>query len=202
MTVLNEKNVAHDIEYIDLRNKPDWFLDISPTGRVPVVQTPEGDTLFESAVINEYFDEVHEPHFLPDTPIERAKERMWMDFISGLYGDAFRLYNAADDDAATTAFEGAKQKLAKLEEVVSGPLFRGEAFSLVDATAAPPFMRLDWVAQITPEYDAFVDAPKSRAWKDALLARQSVQDAVLPNLHEIFLESIQRKEGVLARFVT
>jgi len=201
VTVLNEKNVAHEIEYIDLRNKPEWFLAISPTGRVPVVQTPDGDTLFESAVINEYFDEVHEPRFLPDTPIERAKERMWMDFITGLYGDAFRLYNAADEGAADTAFEGAKQKLAKLEEEIDGPLFNGEEFSLVDATAAPPFMRLNWVAQITPKYDAFADAPKSRTWKDALLARQSVKDGVLPNLHEIFLESVQKKDGYLAGFL-
>ena len=201
MTVLNEKNVAHEIEYIDLRNKPDWFLAISPTGRVPVVQTPDGETLFESAVINEYFDEVHEPHFLPETPMARAKERMWMDFITGIYGDAFRLYNAADEAVADTNLESAKQKLAKLEEVIDGPLFNGEAFSLVDATAAPPFMRLNWVSQITPKYDAFVDAPKSRAWKDALLARQSVKDGVLPNLHEIFLESIQKKKAFLAVFL-
>lgn len=201
MTVLNEKNVAHDIEYIDLRNKPDWFLAISPTGRVPVVQTSEGDTLFESAVISEYFDEIHEPHFMPDTPLARAQDRMWMDFVSGLYGDAFRLYNAADQAAAESNLESAKQKLAKLEEIIDGPLFNGEEFSLVDATAAPPFMRLNWVSEISAEYDVFVDAPKSRAWKDALLARQAVQDSVLPDLRDIFMDSVQQKGGFLAGLI-
>lgn len=198
MTVLNEKNVAHDIEYIDLSNKPDWFLAISPTGRVPVVQTPTGDVLFESTVISEYFDEVHAPHFMPDTPLGRAQDRMWMDFVSGLYGDSFRLYTAADQETAVNNLESAKQKLAKLEEVIDGPLFNGEDFSLVDATAAPPFMRLNWVSEISAEYDAFVDAPKSRAWRDALLAREGVQRSILPDLRDIFMGSIQKREGFLA----
>ncbi len=52
---LKEKNVDFDIEYIDLANKPEWFLKISPLGRVPVLQVGE-EVLFESAVINEYLD--------------------------------------------------------------------------------------------------------------------------------------------------
>ncbi|MDD1829086.1 glutathione S-transferase N-terminal domain-containing protein, partial [Photobacterium sp. ZSDE20] len=31
------KNVPFEIEYIELSNKPQWFLDISPNGQVPVL---------------------------------------------------------------------------------------------------------------------------------------------------------------------
>lgn len=35
---LNEKGVAFERIDINLANKPDWFLEISPLGRTPVLQ--------------------------------------------------------------------------------------------------------------------------------------------------------------------
>jgi len=35
--MLREKNVPFERTYIDLKNKPDWFLAISPRGKVPVL---------------------------------------------------------------------------------------------------------------------------------------------------------------------
>ena len=32
---LKEKHVEFDVVYVDLQDKPDWFLDISPLGKVP-----------------------------------------------------------------------------------------------------------------------------------------------------------------------
>ena len=53
---LTEKGVAFERIDVDLANKPDWFLAISPLGRTPVLQV--GDTaIFESAVILEYLEE-------------------------------------------------------------------------------------------------------------------------------------------------
>ena len=47
-----EKGVAFERIDIDLADKPDWFLAISPLGRTPVLQA--GNTaIFESAVILE-----------------------------------------------------------------------------------------------------------------------------------------------------
>src|SRR3954453_15256619 len=57
---LNEKGVPFERIDIDLANKPDWFLKISPLGKVPVllVATADGETaLYESNVICEYIEE-------------------------------------------------------------------------------------------------------------------------------------------------
>ena len=55
---LTEKGVAFERIDIDLANKPDWFLKISPLGKTPVLLV--GDTaIFESAVILEYLEETH-----------------------------------------------------------------------------------------------------------------------------------------------
>ena len=198
MAVLNEKDVPYDIRYIDLRNKPEWFLEISPTGKVPVIQLPSGDTLFESAVINEYLDEVHEPRFMAESPLDRAKERMWGDFVSGLYGDTYRLYNAENEEDAQTAVAKLRERLETLETAIVGPLFSGEKFSLVDATAAPPFTRMDWIQRIEPSIDPFVGLPKATVWRDALLARESVQNSVLPEIFEIFTAGLKRNDTWLA----
>jgi glutathione S-transferase len=50
---LTEKGVGYERIDIDLANKPDWFLALSPLGKTPVLQV--GDkVIFESAVILEY----------------------------------------------------------------------------------------------------------------------------------------------------
>ena len=53
---LTEKGVPFERIDIDLANKPDWFLKISPLGKTPVLVV--GDhAIFESAVILEYLEE-------------------------------------------------------------------------------------------------------------------------------------------------
>lgn len=32
------KGLDYEIEYIDINNKPDWFLKISPFGKVPILK--------------------------------------------------------------------------------------------------------------------------------------------------------------------
>ena len=32
---LLEKGLAHETQFIDLRNKPDWYKEIVPTGQTP-----------------------------------------------------------------------------------------------------------------------------------------------------------------------
>jgi len=68
---LSEKGVAFERIDIDLANKPDWFLAISPLGKTPVLQV--GDfAIFESAVILEYLEETQLSPLHPADPLRRA----------------------------------------------------------------------------------------------------------------------------------
>jgi len=95
---LNEKKIDFDVEYIDLSDKPEWFLKISPRGKVPVLVV--NDTpLFESQAICEYLDEAN-----PDTPllskdlVLRARERAWCTYSSDeLFIPAYRLNYSPDE---------------------------------------------------------------------------------------------------------
>src|SRR5688572_11309954 len=73
--LLKEKNIDFDIKYLEadeLKNKPEWFLKISPLGKVPVIKIDDR-VLFESAIINEYLDETNPPYFQPSDPFIKAQ---------------------------------------------------------------------------------------------------------------------------------
>ena len=57
--LLEQKKIPYDIEYISLRDKPDWFLRMSPNAQVPILITESGAALFESDAIVEYLEEAY-----------------------------------------------------------------------------------------------------------------------------------------------
>src|SRR4030088_132591 len=83
---------------IDLANKPDWFLAISPLGKTPVLQV--GDVpIFESAVILEYLEKTQPKPLHPADPLTRAEHRAWIEFGSTVLNDIAGFYEAAGDAA-------------------------------------------------------------------------------------------------------
>jgi glutathione S-transferase len=192
---LAEKGVAFERVDIDLANKPDWFLKISPLGKVPVltVATDKGEVaLFESNVICEYIEETQAGARLhPQDPLGRAEHRAWMEFGSATLSDLWGLETAKD--AAT--FEAKRQavaaKFSRVEAALgAGPFFAGEKFSLVDAVFAPIFRYFDVFDEFT-DLAVFKDMPKVRKWRAELAKRPSVKAAVgadYPQLLRAFLK--------------
>ena len=95
---LIEKGVTFERTDIDLSNKPDWFLAISPLGKTPVLVV-DGAPIFESAVILEYLEDT-QPHALhPHDALDRARHRAWIEFGSAVLNDIAGFYSAPDDKA-------------------------------------------------------------------------------------------------------
>src|SRR5579863_2181824 len=130
---LTEKGVAFERIDVDLANKPDWFLKISPLGRTPVLVV--GDTaIFESAVILEYLEETQPRPLHPSDPLRRAEHRAWIEFGSAVLNDIAGFYAAPNDVAFQGKSAQLEQRFARLEtRVKASPWFDGESFSLVDA---------------------------------------------------------------------
>ncbi len=188
---LNEKRVDYDIEYIDLANKPDWFLKISPRGLVPVLDLGETQ-LFESAPIAEFIDETTDGSLMPADAIERAQHRAWINVGGDINGPAYRMM-IGDEDATRNAAQKAHQELERFENVLgNGPFFAGDSFSLVDATIAPPLQRMTWAERIE-DMGIFDGLPKVSAWRDALLARESVQKSTVDDIEDIFRAYLKGK---------
>ena len=75
--MLEARKIPYQVDYISLADKPQWFLEISPTGQVPVLITEQGEPIFESDAIAEYIDEIAPPLEADLTPIARARNRAW-----------------------------------------------------------------------------------------------------------------------------
>src|SRR3989344_2258309 len=69
--VLAEKGIAFERRDIDLANKPDWFLAVSPLGKTPVLLV-DGEAIFESAVICEYLEDTALPRLHPANALQQA----------------------------------------------------------------------------------------------------------------------------------
>ena len=196
--IMLEKGIDFDITYIDLKQPPDWFLAISPFGKVPVLRC--GDTvLFESAVINEYIDETHPPELHPADPLLRAQNRAWIEFGSGLNMDIHGVMVATHADKFSSKCDTVKKELARVEaQLGSGHYLNGEQFSLADAAYAPTLMRLQLINQ---HYglDLMAGLPKLKAWAETLAARDSVQHSVVADFAELFHASISNAKSQLAR---
>jgi len=93
--VLLEKGVPFQRVNIDLSVKPDWFLALSPTGKVPVLKVrqagAEDAVLFESVVICEYLNETQGgASMYPDDALARARHRAWIEFANQGSGEGLR----------------------------------------------------------------------------------------------------------------
>ena len=183
---LLEKRLPHAVEFIDLAAKPDWFLRLSPMGRVPVLLV--GDRpVFESMVINELIDELQPaPPLLPSDPLARAEARAWIVFANDVvmpasFAAMVALAGRAAGDALDPLLDAVQAALAKLDAQVgrsAGPHFAGTPFSLVDAAYAP-FLRRWRVAEAwgMPERSRLARFPALLPWAEAVLARPSVREA-------------------------
>lgn len=179
---LREKDVPFRRRDIDLADKPDWFLRLSPLGKTPVLQA--GDrAVFESAVIVEYLEDTVLPALHPADTFERADHRAHIELasqvlnqIAGLYGAPDRLAFTKRRDAIDGHFDWLEQRLAARSE--SALWFDGRGFSLVDAAFGPVFRYFDVIDEIV-DLALFRDRPRLVAWRGALAARESVRDAVV-----------------------
>ncbi len=97
---LTEKRVPFERIDVDLANKPQWFIAISPLGKTPVLKVDE-TAIFESAVILEYLEETQPCPLHPSDPLRRAEHRAWIEFGSAVLNDIAGFYGAVDEAVFT-----------------------------------------------------------------------------------------------------
>lgn len=194
---LNYKNVPYEIEYIDLENRPDWFLKISPTGKVPVLLTEEG-ILFESAVINEYIDEVTEGQLLSSHPFFKAKQRAYIEYAGISLSNYFQAVIAKEN----STYEHFKLALATnlnfLLAEFKGPFFTGDDFSLVDTSFIPLIQRIKVSGKLLEELDLSTEIlDKFNTWANNTLELDEVRKSVLPTFNHDYDLYLKKSESYI-----
>lgn len=199
---LTEKEVPFERISIELSDKPDWFLALSPLGKVPLLKVAldiRDAVIFESAVILEYLEETQARPLRPADPLQRARHRSWIEFGSQILNGIARFYNASTDEALDDEARALADMFGRLEaELDEGPWFAGRDFSLVDAVYGPVFRYFDVFDQIA-EFDVLTDKPNIAAWRAALAERPSVRDAVAPDYPERLLTFLRVRKSAVSR---
>ena len=180
---LTEKGVPFERIDIDLSRKPDWFVEISPLGKTPVLRVGDA-SIFESSVILEYLEDTAPNPLHPADPLRRAWHRAWIEFASAVLNDIAGFYSAPDAEGFAAKTAALKAKFGRLEERLGpGPWFDGARFSLVDAAFGPVFRYFD-VFDTIGHFGILAGKPRVAAWRRALAARPSVRGAVAADYPE------------------
>ncbi|MDQ2694410.1 MAG: glutathione S-transferase family protein [Pseudomonadota bacterium] len=180
---LLEKGVDFRLVEIDLDSPPEWFDRISPYGKVPVLQRGD-DLVWESAIINEYLEEVHpQPPLLPKEPGRRAYARFWIDFAnvrfvpwfykSLLEQDPARQRKRLDEFRDHVLF----MENAGMGHPNAGRYWLGDALTLVDLAFYPFFERLP----VLEHYRGLglpAECRRLAAWWEAMRERDSVRKII------------------------
>ena len=200
--VLREKSVDFEFVHIESGNRPDWLADLSPHGKVPVLQIDDGPALFESNAISEYLDDTIAPRLHPEDPVVRAVNRAWTDYLPTFSGVLGAVSAATTQEAVTSARAALAPVFARLEDALakqgSGPFFNGKSYALVDAAYAPFLQRYLIVEDLAGD-DLSRDYHRLRAWAEALVARASTHTFPPEEFRTLYLDILRSQGGFIAQ---
>ena len=193
---LKKKGIDFKITYIDLANKPDWFLKISPLGKVPVVRLGN-EVLFESAIINEFLDEITSDQIMPTDPLQKAKDRGWIEFSSQAIMSQYLMTAAKNQIDYEKHSSTLSNQLEKLEHTISDQqFFNGKSFSLIDSALAPLFTRFNVYKKRFNQN--FLSAyPKLTVLADKLTNLDYVKQSVVSDFESIYVDYLGSNDSYL-----
>jgi len=195
---LEEKKIPYQYIEINPYRKEPSFLALNPRGLVPTLGCPtakgESKPLYESNVICEYLEEAypaHQPSLLPKDKYEKARMKIWIDFVTSRIIPAFHRFLQHTKNSSYNLEEARKELLDHFktwtkEMDLEGPFWAGKEISMADIALAPWIMRL-WALDHFKEGGLGIpEKGKSgedeevwarwREWTDAIQARKSIQE--------------------------
>jgi glutathione S-transferase len=178
--VLHEKGAEFEAHEVNFRNKSEEFLKASPTGKVPVV-VADGDSLYESNIVNQYLDEIFEkPMLMPEDPKARAYARIWMAradeaFYPQVFVSSMGHERGFPQERITEAKEKLKVTLLRLEDSLEGSEYLADGFSLADIAHAGNFVRLRELEENGTV--SLLGYPNVASWMERIEARESFKAA-------------------------
>lgn len=197
--VLLEKGIEFTSTDIDFQNKPAEFLKVSRYGKVPAI-VHNGFEIYESAIINEYLEEVFpEPALLPKDAGQKAIARIWIDYANNRFVPAFvKLLRGKTVEEQEQGHREFIEALLFIEQEGFGKLsgdgtyFLGDQLSLVDISFYPWFERLA-VLENFRRFELPTETPRIQKWWASLRDRESIK--AVANPQEFYIERFAKILG-------
>jgi RNA polymerase-associated protein len=160
---------------VDLMDKSDDFVSISPSNKVPVLV--ERDlVLTEANIINEYIDErFPHPQLMPPDPVMRGRARLFLHrFEQELYHNVNIIMQGGKSPDKARA--NIRENLTQLSQILIKQKFLlGSEFSMLDVAIAPLLWRLDHLG-----IQLGKDAVPMMKYAERLFSRQGFIESLTP----------------------
>lgn len=134
LLTLEFKGIPYDAKFIDVSNKPQWFLDANPEGKVPVIKN-EGKFLADSDVITQLLEEKFpEPSLKTPEGDSSVGGKVFPTFVAFLKS---KDSNDGTEKALLTELKALDEHLKS-----NKPFIAGEKVTAVDLALAPKLYHL------------------------------------------------------------
>lgn len=91
--ILNAKGIPHHVIYINLVDKPDWYFNMNPLGKVPALEVAPNTFIYESLIVCEFLDEKYpDVPILPKDPLARAHDKILVERFNAVISPMYKLY--------------------------------------------------------------------------------------------------------------
>lgn len=165
--LLAHKKIPYETVNINLKEKPEWFLERNPLGMVPVLEQ-DGKVIYESAICNEYLEDINKQNSVtPTDPYRRARDKMLLEINSKFTTAYYKALMSLKGEDAKSTIEAVHASLVPLEKAIveRGNFYGGEKPSMLDFLLYPHYERIEAIrtgfhADLMP-MDKF---PKLNAW--------------------------------------
>ncbi|MCA9792382.1 MAG: glutathione S-transferase family protein [Candidatus Eremiobacteraeota bacterium] len=189
---LGLKGLQADYVAIDLANKPDWYHDVLPSGKVPLLEH-DGNRIWESVIILEYLDDAFPARPLyPQDPGQKARTRLAIEWVTNeLVGPFYALLGGQEEDRARL-----NQALEQLQDqYLQAEFFNGDRPGALDVAIYPWFERM----VVLEHYRDFVleDGPL-KEWASRMASLDVARETANPDQYYIDLYTRYAREKATA----
>lgn len=199
--LLQEKKLPCEFHEVNIRSKPEWFLQLTPEATVPLLEIKDlgGNTLFinETSIICDYLDEISGSTLYPPDAARKAYNKLWVSRAGKLIFDAYYMTHSK----SVPEFHEKKAIVDKILSILESnmnflPFFNGAEFSMVDIAYAPIFFRFECLSRLHNIHllEAY---PKLEAWSRKILDKPEVRSGFIETFDQEFEELLLLKESFI-----
>jgi len=180
---------------LDPSNIPDDFSSISPLGNVPVLRVNNSESIFESAIINDYVAQISPIKMEPDSQIQRAQMRAWSEYGGTCMGAMMQVLQAEDETSFKQANKALIDKFQPLSKQLEakGDFFYGDLYTTIDSSYAPLFYRMKTLNELFSAF-SFEELPDNiKIWMQSLLNSYALKKSIIGDFPSIYRKFISNK---------
>ncbi|XP_057431007.1 glutathione S-transferase DHAR3, chloroplastic [Lotus japonicus] len=135
LLTLEEKHLPYEAKFVDLSNKPEWFLQISPEGKVPVIKFDE-KWVPDSDIITQTLEEKY-----PSPPLVTPPEKSTVG--SKIFSTFIGFLKSKDPNDGTE--QALLSELSSFNDYLkdNGPFVNGKDISAADLSLGPKLYHLE-----------------------------------------------------------